>query len=595
MFVPFTTVLLLGMMISAISLLPAPALSITANQALPQRTNHTPANISVTGAGASSNGMVQLIVNGANIPQATPTASAAGDYSVSGNSALVPEPGVNAIQVRDTVTGDITSAGNVILDITPPGLVSFTASPDPADAGPVTFTFRFTEAMKRDSNPSVRFITSGNLQTKTASANPVWSADSTSFSVTGMVNLTDAEGLATVSVSSAFDLAGNHYENNNAGSFTIDVDLTPASIYPAAPFFSNNLEASPRNSGNSYKWYRNGLIIPGQTNYLLPAAFTSSSDSIRVEVILASGDIKASPPCTVISSIPTNLTVTPAINGVLNLSWTPSPNPEVIKVLIFSDRGSGTIDFAVPIAQIPVPRTTYSISGMSDGSTQKFLLGVAAASGQSEVTAASSTQSIISAMADRFPPVVKALSPERETSLSTPKIVFSISDTSSGIDLTTILLTMDGIAVPHAFSSSEGLVYYPVPLALSQGDHSASLKIADKVGNSTSLIHFFRVTAASEILNCNLYPNPCRNLRQTIRYTLGTGAEEGTITIYDARERIVRKFENAPAFSGINEVEWDLTDEDGIALPNGTYFLEIKFIFTQGKTSRKMVKSSLIR
>lgn len=617
-------VLIIAALFLALSVLPARKAfgQISISTYSPERTRYPRPDITVTGAGASSSGGVQMLVNDQPTDEGRGTASATGGFSIFGKPTtdLIVEPFANTVKVRDESSGSDSTAVTVIYDITDPqwtGNDPVASIPDTdgdgkpdTDAGQVTFSFKFNETMSSGTIPRVVFKTSAEIS-KVCSTNPRWTWDSSEppkpfeafapaapvnlFTVSGMVNLSDAQGPAKVSLTGAADLAGNTSPDLvDIAEFVISLDLSPASIFPAGPYFTDNLSAFPQKAGQTYGWYKNGALIPGQTGQTLPSNFFARGDSMTVIIILSSGDTKTSPPVTIVTSQPSSLTAMALKAGIIELSWTASVNPLIAKTLIFTDYGTGKFNMVTPFAEVATPSVKYLVPPLADGASYKFVLGVADSQGRTETANPSDGISVAGAVADSKPPAITAISPEEETQVLAPRIVFKISDTASGLDLTSIRLTLDGKVVPHAYNSTGGLVYYPVPLDLTAGAHTAVLTASDKVGNPTTVTRFFNVRKGNGIVDAAAYPNPCRGNVQIIRYTLGSNPDMGTITIYDPRERAVRKLD-APMFQGVNEVEWDLTTDDGYRAANGTYFIELKFVFDEGRMERRMLKSSLVR
>jgi flagellar hook assembly protein FlgD len=71
------------------------------------------------------------------------------------------------------------------------------------------------------------------------------------------------------------------------------------------------------------------------------------------------------------------------------------------------------------------------------------------------------------------------------------------------------------------------------------------------------------------IRKLTVLPNPFKD-RTLIQWING-----GNIKIYDASGRLVRKFNNYKTSSGINQVMWDGTDDNGKRLPGGVYFVKL--------------------
>ncbi len=81
-----------------------------------------------------------------------------------------------------------------------------------------------------------------------------------------------------------------------------------------------------------------------------------------------------------------------------------------------------------------------------------------------------------------------------------------------------------------------------------------------------------------------IYPNPF-NPRTTIEFELAeTGAIE--LAIYDLGGRLVRAIESGSRPAGRYQATWDGQDNDGRAVPTGTYFCRLNA--AQGSQTRKM-------
>jgi flagellar hook assembly protein FlgD len=70
-----------------------------------------------------------------------------------------------------------------------------------------------------------------------------------------------------------------------------------------------------------------------------------------------------------------------------------------------------------------------------------------------------------------------------------------------------------------------------------------------------------------------IYPNPF-NPRTAIRFELATAAEV-KLAIYDLRGTQVRMLESGPRPIGRHQAFWDGQDDQGRAVPTGTYFCRL--------------------
>ena len=69
------------------------------------------------------------------------------------------------------------------------------------------------------------------------------------------------------------------------------------------------------------------------------------------------------------------------------------------------------------------------------------------------------------------------------------------------------------------------------------------------------------------------YPNPF-NPRTKIRFTLKRDAQ-ALLRVYDVRGRLIRTLVDSYVAAGSRTVEWDGTDDRGISMASGTYFLRL--------------------
>jgi hypothetical protein len=87
---------------------------------------------------------------------------------------------------------------------------------------------------------------------------------------------------------------------------------------------------------------------------------------------------------------------------------------------------------------------------------------------------------------DTTPPTISNLTPADGALINTvtPTISATVTDVS-GINTTSIIMTVDGATVAHTYDSTTGVVSY-VPGTLAEGPHSVTLSVSDTVGNSAT-------------------------------------------------------------------------------------------------------------
>lgn len=77
-----------------------------------------------------------------------------------------------------------------------------------------------------------------------------------------------------------------------------------------------------------------------------------------------------------------------------------------------------------------------------------------------------------------------------------------------------------------------------------------------------------------------------------VSFELQTPAQEATVTITDSAGNVVRTLEGQNLGSGIQSLEWDGLDDDGVAVPEGVYSFSVKATDASGA---EVVTQPLIR
>jgi hypothetical protein len=109
-------------------------------------------------------------------------------------------------------------------------------------------------------------------------------------------------------------------------------------------------------------------------------------------------------------------------------------------------------------------------------------------------------------------PIVKITSPANGETVTTtlPTIVASITDVGSGVDPSTISLSVDGSAVSgYSYEPTTGLLTYRVTTPLARTSHQISLSAADRAGNvSAATIVSFRVSPPTITSGLHMFSIP---------------------------------------------------------------------------------------
>jgi len=106
---------------------------------------------------------------------------------------------------------------------------------------------------------------------------------------------------------------------------------------------------------------------------------------------------------------------------------------------------------------------------------------------------------------------------------------------------------------------------------LTAGSHRLEVQVKDINGNLGSAAITFQVSGVLGILSLANHPNPFVSVT-TIAFTLTEMASRVDLNIYTVSGRLVRTF-TLYDVAGYQEVDWDGTDQDGMDLANGVYYL----------------------
>ena len=96
------------------------------------------------------------------------------------------------------------------------------------------------------------------------------------------------------------------------------------------------------------------------------------------------------------------------------------------------------------------------------------------------------------------------------------------------------------------------------------GDCSSSITVHNKPEFENS----------EEAIKLNAYPNPSSS-SATITYSIGKTGKV-SLKIFDIMGRIIKTLVNGEVTAGIYNIQWNVNDEKGIAVPAGIYFLRME-------------------
>jgi len=101
---------------------------------------------------------------------------------------------------------------------------------------------------------------------------------------------------------------------------------------------------------------------------------------------------------------------------------------------------------------------------------------------------------------DKLPPVISITNPVDNGVLSqnAPQITIQYHDDISGVDIKSMLVTIDGVDMTSEFGVTENYAVYSLPYALASGMHQIEVTLSDKRGNTNAVTSSFRVVASSK-------------------------------------------------------------------------------------------------
>ena len=151
-----------------------------------------------------------------------------------------------------------------------------------------------------------------------------------------------------------------------------------------------------------------------------------------------------------------------------------------------------------------------------------------------------------------------------------------MAEDANGIKAVKVIL--DGVAVVSedmvtsvpAGATPFSVEYRPL---LQAGEHTVQVDAVDANDLSASSLLTLTVESEFRIDDIANRPNPCAT-KTLFTYVLTRPADEMTIKIYSASGRMIKRLD-APAYSGYNELLWNLRDEDDRYLANGIYFYKL--------------------
>jgi len=200
---------------------------------------------------------------------------------------------------------------------------------------------------------------------------------------------------------------------------------------------------------------------------------------------------------------------------------------------------------------------------------------------------------------DRIPPLIELQDGEDSLTLQSrnPQINFTVQDLQSGVEPGSIQARLGHKDLEiQVMKDSQMRASYSGFLA--RGSHSLEISARDNLGNE-SLIRSAVSVAGPIRLQAQTYPNPARDY-VVIRYNLSRGAKRVHLRIYDASDSLVfsSSSENDLDLTlnrNTNAFEWDLASADGQRVANGVYICQVQAWDHQGHWDRARIKIAVLK
>ena len=129
---------------------------------------------------------------------------------------------------------------------------------------------------------------------------------------------------------------------------------------------------------------------------------------------------------------------------------------------------------------------------------------------------------------------------------------------------------------------------------LVNGDYQIQVFAADESENSAATPTFrFQLDEPVEVSDVLNAPNPVRT-NTAFTYNLAQPPIQVTIKIYTVNGRLVRTLEEDSPRRHYNETHWDVRDENGVRLANGTYFYKV-IVETDDRKIEKIGRLAILR
>jgi len=195
----------------------------------------------------------------------------------------------------------------------------------------------------------------------------------------------------------------------------------------------------------------------------------------------------------------------------------------------------------------------------------------------------------IDLLTDVSPPELTIIHPANDSFINTamPELSVSVEEDldGAGVGSDGIYLSLDGIAVDHAFEND--VVSYRPSSSLKDGVHRASISVSDRAGNESSLEWSFTVDTVAPKLCYSIRGRLINDRRKSVEVDIVPNEPvRYLLTIYPViRGRIVQDaivFQKE--FGQQRTISWDGVGSSGSKVADGNYAMHIRAIDRAGNT-----------
>ena len=185
---------------------------------------------------------------------------------------------------------------------------------------------------------------------------------------------------------------------------------------------------------------------------------------------------------------------------------------------------------------------------------------------------------------DIFPPQIVDYSPrDNDSTNAYPRYWAKLIEgaTEVGIDLSRTSIIIDGQEVTSTWNPADKIISFQQIDSLSPGMHNFKVIAVDYNGNTKEINSTFKVALKTSIettelfsLDIKLYPNPATDYTRLSLLSLSPGKIQ--IDVFNQGGQKVANLYNNSGFNNELDITWHLSDNNGLRINNGIYFIRVK-------------------